>query len=54
MAKISTSLRDFLEVLESENQLIRIKEEVNPEPDIGAAEERQQIQRKNRLCFLKK
>lgn len=37
MAKISTSLRDFLEVLESENQLIRIKEEVNPEPDIGAA-----------------
>lgn len=29
-------LREFLELLESENQLIRIKEEVMPEPDISA------------------
>ena len=37
MGKICTSLRDFLEVLEQEGQLVRIKEEVDPEPDIGAA-----------------
>jgi len=30
-------LRSFLKVLEDEGQLVRIKEEVNPEPDIAAA-----------------
>lgn len=29
-------LRSFLQILENENQLIRIKEEVMPEPDLGA------------------
>ncbi len=29
-------LREFLELLESENQLVRIKEEVMPEPDLSA------------------
>ena len=37
MSKICTSLREFLSLLEEEDQLVRIKEEVNPEPDIGAA-----------------
>lgn len=37
MAKIATSLREFLEILESEELLVRVREEVNPEPDIGAA-----------------
>lgn len=37
MAKIYRDLRDFLQTLEEEGQLVRIKEEVNPEPDIGAA-----------------
>jgi UbiD family decarboxylase len=30
-------LREFLQTLEAEGQLIRVKDEVNPEPDIGAA-----------------
>ena len=30
-------LRSFLECLEKEGQLLRIKEEILPEPDIGAA-----------------
>jgi UbiD family decarboxylase len=29
-------LREFLELLEKENQLVRIKEELMPEPDLGA------------------
>src|SRR5580658_10297861 len=33
----STDLRSFLELLERENQLLRITEPVWPEPDIGAA-----------------
>ncbi len=33
----STDLRSFLELLERENQLLRITEPVLPEPDIGAA-----------------
>ena len=37
MGKIATSLREFLEILEEEDLLVRIKDEVNPEPDIGAA-----------------
>jgi UbiD family decarboxylase len=37
MAKTYKDLREFLETLEEEGQLIRIKDEVNPEPDIGAA-----------------
>ena len=37
MAKIYRDLRDFLQTLEEEGQLVRVKEEVNPEPDIGAA-----------------
>ena len=37
MGKIATSLREFLEILESEDLLVRVKDEVNPEPDIGAA-----------------
>ena len=37
MAKVYKDLREFLEVLEAEGQLVRIKEEVMPEPDIGAA-----------------
>jgi len=37
MAKVYKDLREFLEVLEQEGQLIRVKEEVNPEPDIAAA-----------------
>lgn len=32
-----TTLRDFLAVLEREEQLLRIREEVNLEPDLGAA-----------------
>lgn len=37
MSKISCSLREFLCVLEKEGLLMKVKEEVNPEPDIGAA-----------------
>ena len=37
MAKVYKDLREFLATLEEEGQLIRIKEEVDPEPDIGAA-----------------
>lgn len=29
-------LREFLKVLENENQLVRIKDEVMPEPDLSA------------------
>lgn len=29
-------LREFLELLEKENQLVRIKDEVMPEPDLSA------------------
>lgn len=35
--KAYNSLRDFLEVLEEQGQLVRIKDEVMPEPDIAAA-----------------
>lgn len=37
MEKMPTSLREFLQILESEELLVRVKNEVNPEPDIGAA-----------------
>jgi UbiD family decarboxylase len=37
MTKTYKDLREFLQTLEAEGQLIRIKDEVNPEPDIGAA-----------------
>lgn len=37
MAKVYRDLRDFLATLEEEGQLVRIKDEVMPEPDIGAA-----------------
>lgn len=37
MAKVYKDLREFLATLEEEGQLVRIKDEVNPEPDIGAA-----------------
>jgi 4-hydroxybenzoate decarboxylase len=37
MAKTYKDLREFLATLEEEGQLVRVKEEVNPEPDIGAA-----------------
>jgi len=37
MAKVYKDLRDFLEVLEAEGQLVRVKEEVNPESEIAAA-----------------
>lgn len=37
MAKVYKDLREFLATLEEEGQLVRIKEEVTPEPDIGAA-----------------
>lgn len=37
MAKTYKDLREFLQTLEEEGQLVRIKEEVSPEPDIGAA-----------------
>lgn len=37
MAKVYKDLREFLVTLEEEGQLIRVKEEVDPEPDIGAA-----------------
>ena len=37
MAKVYRDLRDFLETLEKEGQLVRIKEEVSPEPAISAA-----------------
>lgn len=37
MAKAYKDLREFLKTLEEEGQLVRVKEEVNPEPDIGAA-----------------
>ncbi len=37
MAKSYKDLREFLATLEAEGQLIRIKDEVSPEPDIGAA-----------------
>ncbi|PKQ38075.1 MAG: phenolic acid decarboxylase [Actinobacteria bacterium HGW-Actinobacteria-1] len=37
MAKVYKDLREFLQTLEEEGQLVRVKEEVNPEPDIGAA-----------------
>ncbi|MDF2524176.1 MAG: UbiD family decarboxylase [Clostridiales bacterium] len=36
MAKVYRDLREFLETLESEGQLVRIKDEVNPEPDIAS------------------
>lgn len=37
MTKTYKDLREFLATLEEEGQLVRIKEEVMPEPDIGAA-----------------
>lgn len=37
VVKTYKDLREFLDTLEEEGQLIRIKEEVSPEPDIGAA-----------------
>lgn len=37
MTKVYKDLREFLATLEEEGQLVRIKEEVTPEPDIGAA-----------------
>ena len=37
MTKTYKDLREFLDTLEQEGQLIRVKEEVDPEPDIGAA-----------------
>ncbi len=37
MAKVYQDLRSFLSTLEENGQLVRIKEEVNPEPDIAAA-----------------
>ena len=36
MGKIAKDLREFLEILEQEGQLIHVKDEVMPEPDIGA------------------
>lgn len=37
MARVYKDLREFLEVLEEEGQLVRVKEQVDPEPDIGTA-----------------
>ena len=37
MARVYKDLREFLAALEEEGQLVRIKDEVMPEPDIGAA-----------------
>lgn len=37
MANVYQDLRSFLSTLEENGQLVRIKEEVNPEPDIAAA-----------------
>lgn len=37
MAKVYQDLRSFLSTLEENGQLVRIKNEVNPEPDIAAA-----------------
>ena len=37
MRKAYPDLRSFLNVLEEEGQLVRVKEEVMPEPDIAAA-----------------
>ncbi|MEG1160104.1 MAG: UbiD family decarboxylase, partial [Acidaminococcaceae bacterium] len=37
MTKAYKDLREFLATLEAEGQLVRVKEEVCPEPDIGAA-----------------
>ncbi len=37
MAKVYKDLRSFLETLEEEGQLVRIKDEVMPEPDIASA-----------------
>ncbi|MDF2565213.1 MAG: UbiD family decarboxylase, partial [Massilibacillus sp.] len=37
MTKVYRDLREFLATLEEEGQLVRVKEEVMPEPDIGAA-----------------
>lgn len=37
MAKVYQDLRSFLKTLEEEGQLVRVKEEVDPEPTIGAA-----------------
>ena len=33
MAKVYKDLREFLKTLEEEGQLIRVKDEVDPEPD---------------------
>lgn len=37
MAKVYKDLREFLATLEEEGQLVRVKEEVMPEPDIASA-----------------
>lgn len=37
MAKVYQDLRSFLKTLEEEGQLVHVKEEVDPEPNIGAA-----------------
>lgn len=37
MSRISKDLRSFLQLLEEEGQLVRVKEEVMPEPDIASA-----------------
>ena len=37
MSKVYESLRDFLATLEAEGQLVRVKDQVMPEPDIGSA-----------------
>ena len=37
MSKVYENLRDFLATLEAEGQLVRVKDQVMPEPDIGSA-----------------
>lgn len=37
MSKVYKDLQEFLQTLEEEGQLVRVKDEVMPEPDIGTA-----------------
>ena len=51
MGRIAASLREFLKILDSEKLLVHIKDEVDPEPDIGAAG--RAAAKRNRLYFLR-
>lgn len=54
MAKVYKDLREFLKTLEEEGQLIRVKDEVDPEPELALPDVPALIWIKNRLFCLRR